>query len=107
MLNGRYGPYVTDGEKNARIPKDVEPKSLTLADCEAMIAAAPDRRSKRKRRKQRKKRQKSNEEDKKENCKEKSFQKNKKVFQKRSCGIYDVTLKQDESLSYDSTTRIF
>ncbi len=41
VLNGRYGPYVTDGEKNAKIPKDVEPKSLTLEDCQRMIAEAP------------------------------------------------------------------
>jgi DNA topoisomerase-1 len=44
VLNGRYGPYVTNGEKNAKIPKDREPKSLTLEDCRALIEAAPDRR---------------------------------------------------------------
>lgn len=49
VLNGRYGPYVTDGEKNAKIPKDVEPKSLTLEDCQRMIAEAPvSRRGKKK-----------------------------------------------------------
>src|SRR5690606_35076298 len=30
VLNGRYGPYVTNGAKNAKIPKDREPKSLTF-----------------------------------------------------------------------------
>jgi DNA topoisomerase-1 len=43
VLNGRYGPYVTDGTKNARIPKDTDPKSLTLEDCVKMIEAAPAR----------------------------------------------------------------
>jgi len=43
VLRGRYGPYITDGNKNARIPKDREPKSLTQAECEELIAAAPDR----------------------------------------------------------------
>lgn len=43
VLNGRYGPYVTDGKKNAKIPKDREPKSLSLEECVAMIAAAPER----------------------------------------------------------------
>src|SRR6185437_9249183 len=33
VLNGRYGPYVTDGKKNAKIPKGREPKSLTLEEC--------------------------------------------------------------------------
>ncbi|HZP65578.1 MAG TPA: DNA topoisomerase I [Rudaea sp.] len=41
VLNGRYGPYITDGEKNARIPKDREPASLTEAECAALLAAAP------------------------------------------------------------------
>ena len=43
MLNGRYGPYVTDGKKNAKIPKDREPKTLTLEDCRKLIEAAPVR----------------------------------------------------------------
>ena len=43
ILNGRYGPYVTNGTKNAKIPKDKEPKNLTLQECEAMIEAAPER----------------------------------------------------------------
>ncbi len=48
VLNGRYGPYVTDGKKNAKIPKDVEPASLTLAQCQEMIAKAPARKARRK-----------------------------------------------------------
>ncbi|MGP8032893.1 MAG: topoisomerase C-terminal repeat-containing protein, partial [Steroidobacteraceae bacterium] len=43
VLNGRYGPYVTDKKKNAKVPKERDPKSLTLEECRAMIAAAPER----------------------------------------------------------------
>jgi len=43
VLRGRYGPYITDGKKNARMPKDREPESLTQAECEELIAAAPER----------------------------------------------------------------
>ncbi len=43
VLNGRYGPYITDGKKNGKIPKDRDPKSLTLEECQALIAAAPER----------------------------------------------------------------
>jgi DNA topoisomerase-1 len=41
VLNGRYGPYVTNKEKNARVPKDRDPKSLTLEECEELLAKAP------------------------------------------------------------------
>jgi DNA topoisomerase-1 len=41
VLRGKFGPYITDGAKNGRIPKDVEPESLTEADCVAILAAAP------------------------------------------------------------------
>ncbi|HEY1900029.1 MAG TPA: DNA topoisomerase I [Steroidobacteraceae bacterium] len=43
VLNGRYGPYITDKIKNARIPKERDPKSLTLAECRELLAAAPMR----------------------------------------------------------------
>ncbi len=33
ILNGRWGPYLAFGKKNIRIPKDKDPKSLTLEEC--------------------------------------------------------------------------
>ncbi len=43
VLNGRFGPYITDKERNAKIPKDRDPKSVTLEECRSMLAAAPVR----------------------------------------------------------------
>jgi DNA topoisomerase-1 len=43
VLNGRYGPYITNKKKNARVPKDRDPKSLTLEECQELLAAAPER----------------------------------------------------------------
>jgi DNA topoisomerase-1 len=43
VLNGRYGPYVTNKEKNARVPKDRDPKSLTLEECKELLDKAPMR----------------------------------------------------------------
>ena len=48
VLRGRYGPYVTDGERNARIPKDVDPAALDLEACEKLLAEAPAKKSRRK-----------------------------------------------------------
>ena len=41
VLNGRYGPYVTDGKKNAKIPKDTDPKTITHEQAKQMIVDAP------------------------------------------------------------------
>ncbi len=43
ILKGRWGPFITDGNKNARMPKNREVESLTLEECLAAIEAAPDR----------------------------------------------------------------
>jgi len=37
VLNGRFGPYVTDGQVNAKVPKGVEPKKLSLRDCQKIL----------------------------------------------------------------------
>jgi DNA topoisomerase-1 len=44
IVKGRWGPFITDGKKNARMLKDREVESLTLEECEAAIEAAPDKR---------------------------------------------------------------
>ncbi len=41
LLRGRWGPYLTDGEKNARLPKDREPETITLEEARELIAKAP------------------------------------------------------------------
>ena len=41
VLKGRFGPYITDGTKNAKIPKDTEPKSITHEQAKELLAKAP------------------------------------------------------------------
>ncbi len=38
ILDGRWGPFITDGFKNAKIPKDVEPAKLSLEECKSILA---------------------------------------------------------------------
>lgn len=44
VLKGPYGPYVTDGKKNARIGKDVDPAKLTETEAKELLAKAPAKR---------------------------------------------------------------
>lgn len=46
ILNGPYGPYITDGKKNARIAKDQDPKKITEEQAKKLLDEAPDKKSK-------------------------------------------------------------
>ena len=41
IVNGPYGPYITDGKKNARIAKDVDPKTLNEKQATEILKKAP------------------------------------------------------------------
>jgi DNA topoisomerase-1 len=43
VVNGPYGPYITDGKKNAKIPKEKDPKALTEEECKKLLEEAPAR----------------------------------------------------------------
>lgn len=47
VLNGRYGPYITDGKKNAKIPKDTDPKTIMHDEAKKLLAEAPAKTGKR------------------------------------------------------------
>jgi len=41
ILNGRFGAYIKSGDNNYRIPKDKDPKELTLEECLEIIETQP------------------------------------------------------------------
>lgn len=41
IVKGPYGPYITDGKKNARIPKDADPTKITEEEAIKLLAKAP------------------------------------------------------------------
>ena len=49
ILKGRYGPYLTDGKKNVRVPKGRDPSLIELEEAKRLIDAAPSRRPRRRR----------------------------------------------------------
>ena len=57
VLDGRYGPYVTDGETNASLPKGTDPKELTFETALDLLAerAAKGGSKKKKKKKSKKK----------------------------------------------------
>lgn len=48
VLNGRYGPYISLGRKNFKIPKDKDPASLTYEEAVAITKAPKPTRSRKK-----------------------------------------------------------
>lgn len=43
IIDGRYGPYLTDGNKIANLPKDKKPDEVTLEEAQKLLAEAPER----------------------------------------------------------------
>ncbi|MDQ2972998.1 MAG: DNA topoisomerase I, partial [bacterium] len=41
VLKGRFGPYISDGKKNAKIPKDIDPSKLTETEAKKILDKAP------------------------------------------------------------------
>lgn len=50
VLKGRFGPYITDGMKNAKIPKDTDPHGITHDQAKKILAEAPAAKARGKRR---------------------------------------------------------
>lgn len=43
IINGPFGPYITDGKKNAKIPKDLKPEDIEEAQAKKILNEAPAR----------------------------------------------------------------
>ena len=54
VLNGRFGPYITDGSKNAKIPKGTDPKSVSHDQAKELLDKAPAKKSRTRRTRTRK-----------------------------------------------------
>ncbi len=47
VVKGPYGPYITDGKKNARIPKGIKPEEIDEEAAKSILEAAPKRKKRR------------------------------------------------------------
>lgn len=45
VLNGRFGPYITNGSKNVKVPKDKDPKEITHEEAIALLEATPEKKT--------------------------------------------------------------
>jgi DNA topoisomerase-1 len=45
ILKGRFGPYITDGTKNAKVPKDQDPAKISHEQAKELLSAAPAKKS--------------------------------------------------------------
>lgn len=41
ILNGRYGPYITDGKKNVKVPKEIDPTKINLEKAVEILQNTP------------------------------------------------------------------
>ena len=41
IVDGRWGPYITNGKKNASVPKDKTPEDMELSECLELLDKAP------------------------------------------------------------------
>lgn len=43
ILKGRFGPYITNGKKNAKVPKGSDPSTITAEQAQEILTAAPEK----------------------------------------------------------------
>ena len=41
IVDGRWGPYITNGKKNVSVPKDKTPEAIELNECLELLDKAP------------------------------------------------------------------
>ena len=41
IVDGRWGPYITNGKKNVSVPKDKPPEDMELNECLELLDKAP------------------------------------------------------------------
>jgi DNA topoisomerase-1 len=102
ILNGRWGAYITDGNKNAKIPKELkeDPKAIDLATCEKLIAEAPERKGRGKKKAAAKKA-----EGKKKATSKKKTTKKKATAKKKTSTKKKATSKKKTSTKKKATTK--